>query len=77
MILPASAQILLHSSVLVWTAYYLMFKPFVILDSSIVVIFGQALQLVPPSLLLKLATNVISHGSRQLGSLIMVFRSLV
>jgi hypothetical protein len=46
MILPASAQILLHSSVLIWTAYYLMFKPFVILDSTLVVIFGHALHLV-------------------------------
>lgn len=47
MILPASMQILLHSSVLIWTAYYLMFKPFIILDSTIVVLFGHAMQLVP------------------------------
>lgn len=46
MILPASAQIILHTSVLVWSAYYLIFNPFVILDSSVVVIFGQALQMV-------------------------------
>jgi hypothetical protein len=46
MILPATAQILLHSSVLIWTAYYLIVKPSVVLNSSIVDIFGQALQLV-------------------------------
>src|SRR5579871_5748827 len=46
MILPPSLQILLHTSVLVWTAYYLIVKPSAILESKIVVIFGQALQLV-------------------------------
>ena len=46
MILPATAQILLHSSVLIWTAYYLIVKPSVVLNSTIVDIFGQALQLV-------------------------------
>jgi hypothetical protein len=47
MILPAYAQILVHSILLVWTAYCLVTNPSVLLESSIVTIFGRALQLVP------------------------------
>src|SRR5277367_3701287 len=46
MILPASAQILLHSSVLIWTAYYLITKPSTVLESTIVVLIGHAVQMV-------------------------------
>ena len=46
MILPASAQILLHSMILIWTAYSLITEPSLILESTIVVIIGHALQLV-------------------------------
>jgi len=46
MLFPPSIQILLHSSLLLWSAYYLIVKPSIIVDSRIVVIFGEALQLV-------------------------------
>lgn len=46
MILPATAQVLLHSSVQMWTAYYLIMQPTVITRSTIVDIFGRALELV-------------------------------
>jgi hypothetical protein len=46
MILPAKLQILVHSSLLVWTAYYMIIRPSFLLNSTLVVIFGEAMKLV-------------------------------
>ena len=65
MILPATVQILLHSSVLIWTGYSLIVDPSRVLDSSIVGIFGEAMQLV--CLLLRLAKCKPRFSASQFG----------